>query len=378
LVACHPAGHVMRVLHVHSGNIFGGVERMLETMAGAAGSPQAPLSSFALCHRGRLAETLVAQHADVYDLGAVKIRRPDQIGHARAKLRKVIADVHPAVVAVHSSWSQAVFGAVAARAGLPLVRWLHSPVAGPRWMELLASRTAPALVICNSRYTCSTTTLFQGAPAEVHYPPARLPAVDGRARETVRAEMGTDADAVIIVMSARLEAWKGHRLLLTALSGLRTSRQWEAWIIGGPQRPEETAYLDALRSQATDSGIGSRIRFVGARDDVPRLLAAADVSCQPNEGPEPFGLSYVEALAAGLPVVSTRLGAAPEILDDTCGVLVDPGASVPLSEALSSLVDDESRRHVMGEAARRRALMFCDPEGSLARLGDLLASVAPA
>ena len=62
--------------------------------------------------------------------------------------------------------------------------------------------------------------------------------------------------------------------------------------------------------------------------DVPRLLAAADIHCQPNISPEPFGIAFIEALAAGLPVVTSAIGGAIEIVDDTCGRLVpasDPG-----------------------------------------------------
>jgi glycosyltransferase involved in cell wall biosynthesis len=50
-----------------------------------------------------------------------------------------------------------------------------------------------------------------------------------------------------------------------------------------------------------DLRIADRVRFAGQRDDVPRLLAAADLHCQPNSSPEPFGVAFVEALAAGLP-----------------------------------------------------------------------------
>ena len=73
---------------------------------------------------------------------------------------------------------------------------------------------------------------------------------------------------------------------------------------------------------ATELGISDRVRFAGQRDDVPGLLAAADVFCQPNTGPEPFGIAYVEALWSRLPVVATQFGGAQEIVDDSCGLLV--------------------------------------------------------
>ena len=75
---------------------------------------------------------------------------------------------------------------------------------------------------------------------------------------------------------------------------------------GGAQRSHEAVYLAELRQAADRAGIGDRVRFLGQRTDVPDLLAAADVFCQPNTGPEPFGIAFVEALYAGLPVVTRR------------------------------------------------------------------------
>ena len=70
--------------------------------------------------------------------------------------------------------------------------------------------------------------------------------------------------------------------------------------------------------------MGERVAFLGARDDVPDLLAQADIFCQPNQSPEPFGIVFIEALQSGIPVVSSRLGGAAEIVDDTCGILIPP------------------------------------------------------
>jgi glycosyltransferase involved in cell wall biosynthesis len=116
------------------------------------------------------------------------------------------------------------------------------------------------------------------------------------------------------------------------------------------------------------------VRFLGQRSDVDGILAAADLYCQPNQGPEPFGLSIVEALAAGLPVVATRLGAFPEIVTEACGVLVDPDSPSAVATTLDDMLGDATRRRAMAEAARRRAAMFCNLHDSLHRLARTLAS----
>jgi glycosyltransferase involved in cell wall biosynthesis len=105
-------------------------------------------------------------------------------------------------------------------------------------------------------------------------------------------------------------------------------------------------------------------------------LAAADLHCQPNTGPEPFGLAFAEALHAGRPVVTCAHGGALEIVDDTCGVLVPPGDAAALAAALRGLIDDPGRRMRLGAAGPARAGALCDPGAAAARLRDLLAGLA--
>ena len=143
-------------------------------------------------------------------------------------------------------------------------------------------------------------------------------------RSLVREELSTPDAAVVIVLAGRLEVSKGHAILLDALGAVRDLPGWILWQVGGVQRPSEQEYLVSLRARAQRLGIAERVRFAGQRADMPLVLASADIQCQPNTGPESFGLAFVEALAVGLPVVSTRLGGAIEIVDDSCGVLVPP------------------------------------------------------
>jgi glycosyltransferase involved in cell wall biosynthesis len=118
------------------------------------------------------------------------------------------------------------------------------------------------------------------------------------------------------------------------------------------------------------------VRFLGQRSDAPELLAAADVHCQPNTGPEPFGVAFVEALYAGLPVVSTALGGALEIVDESCGVLVPPGEVGELRAALRGLIADPAERSRLGRGGPARARALCEPRRALDRICDLLAGTA--
>jgi glycosyltransferase involved in cell wall biosynthesis len=118
------------------------------------------------------------------------------------------------------------------------------------------------------------------------------------------------------------------------------------------------------------------VRFLGERRDVAACMRAADIHCQPNTGPEPFGLAFVEALYAGLPVVTTALGGALEIVTDACGVLVPAGDAAALTRALRRLILDPDARRRLGSAGPSRARELCDPSRQLAALAGLVDGIS--
>jgi len=276
-------------------------------------------------------------------------------------------------------WSQAIFGPAARDADIPLVFWMHGLARGRHWLELWARLTPPDLTICNSRFTSTTLVdLYSASPFEVVYPPLPPPvaALSTAERVAVRAELDTPSTATVIVQASRMESWKGQEVLLEALGQLRDLPGWVCWVAGGPQRPQERRYMETLERAASTLGIGGRVRFLGERSDVSRILRAADIYCQPNTGPEPFGLALVEALGAGLPLISTRIGAATEIIDSSCGVLVEPDDVQALAGALRRLIQEPGERSRFGAAGPGRAGTLCDPGAQIKRLAEALARVA--
>lgn len=366
----------VRALHVYPGNLYGGVEVFLATLA--RHRHPGLEHEFALCFEGRLADELRGAGATVHDLGGVRFSRPWTVLRARRRLARALASSPPGVVVCHEAWPHVLAAPVVRRAGLPLVHWVHGVAAPGRWYEALARRSPPDLTLVASRYAATTLHhRFPGAShAVLYYPVAPPPGPDPRARAAVRRELGADEGTVVIVQTSRLERYKGQSLLIEALGRLRDRPGWAAWVAGGPQRPDQVAYLDELRAAAGAAGIADRVSFLGERADVPRLLAAADIHCQPNVGPEPFGIAFVEALDAGLPVVSTRMGGAAEILDGGHGLLVPPGDPGALADALAALIADPAGRARLGAGGPARARALCDPDAATARLRDLLAGVA--
>lgn len=367
----------MRVLHVHSGNLYGGVETMLATLARRRDACPGMEPHFALCFEGRLGEELAATGARVRQLPSVRVSRPATVLRARRSLAALLLDEKFDVVICHSSWSHAVFAKVVRAASLPLVFWAHDAARGTHWLERWARRTPPDLAVCNSEYTArALRSFFPSARAEVVYCPVDLPDLapfrTRESRAAVRAELDTPPDAAVIIQVSRMEACKGHSLHLRALSSLAGLEGWVCWMVGGGQRPRERAYEEGLKAEARSLGLDGRVRFAGQRRDVPRLLAAADIYAQPNTAPESFGLTFVEAMHAGLPVVTTALGGACEVVDDSCGLLVPPGDAASLAAQLRRLLEDKSLRARFRESGPARARLLCDPQAQAERLFGLL------
>ncbi|MBA2226052.1 glycosyltransferase [Thermogemmata fonticola] len=374
-----PEDGLLRVLHLNAGNLFGGIETYLLTLARQRHLCPAMELHFGLCFAGRLEQELRAVGVGVLDLGPVRLSRPWTVLRTRQRLRRFLAEGTIDVVVTHGSWPHVVFAPVVRRVGLPLVHCLHGWLDSRHWLNCFAARTPPDHLLANSRFTAdSAAQLWPQVPVTVIYPPLPLSeeaAISEEARRRLRASFGTDPDAIVILMAARIEPLKGHAVLLEALGRLRAQPGWECWIAGGAQRREEVQWLAELRADAQRRGIAERVRFLGQRADVPALLAAANLYCQPNVQPEGFGLALVEALRAGLPVITSRFGGAVEIVTDDCGILCPPGDSAAVAEALCALMADPSLRQRLSQAGPARARALCNPTEQLARLYQTLAAV---
>jgi glycosyltransferase involved in cell wall biosynthesis len=366
----------MKVLHVHSGNLFGGVETTLLAQARHR-DPELDMElSFALCFAGRFSKEVAETAAPLHWLNEVRVRNPLSVRRARQQLKRLLQQEKFDVVVTHSCWSQAIFGRVVKEAGLPLVFWLHDAARGRHWLERWAKRTVPDLCLCNSKFTATTlTNLYPTVVFEVVYPPHAPTKTNSAAtRSTIRKEFKTAEDAVVIVQVSRMEEWKGHVLHLEALALLRHLPHWICWQVGGVQRKSEERYLSALKKMSVTYGIEDRIRFLGSRTDVEALLSAADIHCQPNIGPEPFGLAFIEALLSSLPVVTTGIGGATEIVDDTCGLLTRPEASA-VASSLKRLIEEPGLRLRLGRAGPSRAASLCNVSSQMRRLRNSFATV---
>src|SRR6266536_6136797 len=128
----------MKVLHVHSGNLYGGVETFLSTLARARHAAPAMHMSVALSFDGTIGEELRAEGVDTPLLGEVRLRRLDSVWRARRALAALLARERFDVAVCHQAWPHAIFGPVIKSAQVPLVVWVHMIQSGRHWLERLA------------------------------------------------------------------------------------------------------------------------------------------------------------------------------------------------------------------------------------------------
>jgi glycosyltransferase involved in cell wall biosynthesis len=163
------------------------------------------------------------------------------------------------------------------------------------------------------------------------------------------------ADAVIGCIGRIKLCRKGQEVLLRAMALLQERGiHARALIVGLPFVGNES-HLDALRSLARRLGVSERVEFLGEQPDVWPLYARMDVFVMPSVLPEPLGNVILEAMAMGLPVVASRNGGVPELVEDgKSGLLFAPGDAAELADRLADLLLHPDRRREMGEAGRRR------------------------
>ena len=364
---------MIRVLHIDAGKVYGGVETLLLTFARSRHVCAEMEPQFGVCFEGRLSTELRQAGVPVHFLGEVRARNPLSVLRARRSLARLLARESIDVVLCHMPWVQAIFGPVARKFNVALIFWLHSASDGKHWVERWARRTPPDIAVAPSRFTAATVSnIYADVPVEVvHH---AIPAPTGISQDdrlAVRLACDTAQDAVVIVQAGRLAPFKGYEDHVRALARLRDDPSWVSWIVGGPQRAGEDEFLAGLTAMASELGISSRVKFLGQRSDVARVLAAADIYCQPNTGTEGLPVIFGEAMHAGLPVVSSAIGGFEELIDSTCGILVQPANPDALSGALRHLIRDQQARKSMGSSGRKKIVEFSDPGSQLTKLYEL-------
>ncbi len=349
----------MRVLHIISTGQNAGTERyLLDLVAHRSAAVEASV----ICPIGSpLAAAARATGVPVYELNFAPAALPRTV----TQLWRHIRALRPDVVHTHLGKATLVGAPVARLAGVSaVVTTLH--FIRPAYASTHTRLAYPIFLLghkgvnrCISRMIAisdavrAETIAREGVPrAKVvvipHGTKFRGPPLEGADRQSARAMLGLPDSARVILTVARLEAEKGHMLLLDALPQILQAHPATVclWAGDGALRP-------ALVREVTSRGLRDQVHLLGFQPDVDRLLGLADLFLLPAQA-EPFGLAILEAMAAGLPVVAVDAGGPAEIVvSGETGWLV-PYAAAPLAAAVNRLLADPETARAMGAAGRRR------------------------
>lgn len=376
----------LSVMWVIDGLWVGGTERSLaELLAPLA---REGVRSMVVCLRRCGAEGV---EQEVLDAGFDVRFLPAGSWPARiAALRRLIRAERPEVV--HTALFKANLAGRLAAVGLPtvvvgsLVNAPYGPerrVAEPRlvpWRLWLARQLEAwsARLLCHHFHAVSAAAKAAAArdlglaPERITViergrDPARLGGPSAERRRRARAALGLAEEAEVVLNVGRQDPQKGQRFLLEAIARLVSARPRLVLLVAG-RRGTSSDELEALRDQL---GLGEKVRFLGHRDDVPELLAAADVFAFPSlfEG---LPGAVIEAMALGLPVVAARIPPLYEVVEEGhSALLVDPTSPIELAAAMARVLEDAVFARALGE---RGAEIFTERftlERSARRMAEL-------
>jgi glycosyltransferase involved in cell wall biosynthesis len=197
--------------------------------------------------------------------------------------------------------------------------------------------------------------LFDGRSDVVYDGVALADPVSDETRIELRRSLGLPDEGVVVALTGQVSEIKGIWEYLDAANLLAQKGVKAIFAVLGDDLKGHGALRRAMEERASALNLSSHFRFLGFRPDAPRLIPAFDIVTVPSHI-EPLGNATLEAMAAGRPVVGSRVGGIPEmVIDGETGLLVPPKDAQALADALEALIAAPDRRLMLGEAARRRA-----------------------
>ena len=273
------------------------------------------------------------------------------------RLHRALRDHRPDIVHTHLHVLRYALPSMLSFTQVSMVHTVHNLAEreaepGTRWIQRYAFNHGVVPVAVSAEVAISLERLYriQRCRMIANCIPTDLYASPRTPRREWRAREGFREDHVLFVCVARLSPQKNHALLLKAFAQGPASDPKAHLVLVG-----EGTLRRQLEEQAQNLGLAGQIHFLGLRTDISDVLSAMDVFVLSSDY-EGSPLSVVEAMASGLPIVSTAAGGVPELFDNGKeGFIVQPGDVRGLSDAIALLLKDREARQSFGIAAARRA-----------------------
>jgi glycosyltransferase involved in cell wall biosynthesis len=270
------------------------------------------------------------------------------------ELRRVAAEIRRRrIEVVHTHMSRASLFGVLLRwfAGVPSIATAHARHFQPHW---IFNDLVIAVSEVTRRYHRRVNFVRSDRIVTLRNFVADNPAGQAAAgaRRQIRGSLGVPEDALLLGIVGSLLPSKGHAYLIRALPAVVAAMGDVRLAVAGSGTSSNHARR--LREEAQRLGVAQRILWTGPRNDVPQIMSALDV-CVVASLKETLSQVILEAMAAGVAVVATKVGGIPEcVVPGETGLLVPPRDSDALADALIDLLGDSARRRALGEAGRHR------------------------
>lgn len=261
---------------------------------------------------------------------------------------------------------------IARACGVPTILHLHNdsiPVYGKKNRPDLDRYCSRVIVVSNYIRKCIERD-YSSVPVSVVHNGIALDKFKKERNESMRAlirdKFGISANDIVITFTGRFTKEKGVLELVDAYSRIRTEKPILLLIIGASWFGENKSseYIEKVKTFAARTN--NPIKFTGylSHDKVAEVESISDIAVIPSTWEDPFPLTVLEALASGMPVITTNSGGIPEALDSETGFVLskEDDLVISLTDKLTLLIEDETLRKTMGNNARKRAEKFFGDE----------------
>lgn len=342
-----------KVLHLVEDLRIGGLERVIASIVLGLDRAEYEVHVWCLTRGGEIAEELIEKGVSVRVFGMHTYHNPLHVFALSRLIRK--EDIH--ILHTHGYFGSS-FGRLAAiLARTPVViSHVHTTYHGFSKRNLIMERF---LSLFTDRIVCVSQAVRDFVVGVEGISERRTCLIYNGVGESRRSKgdtsfnidrtrFGFEAEDLVVITVASLTPHKGHQVLIDAAGMVSKRHENLRWLLvgDGPLR-------DSLESYARELQLSSRVVFTGQQRDIAPFLQLADLFVLPSTEREGLGIALIEAMAAGLPVIGTRLGGIPEVIDDGVnGILVEPGSAGELAGAMEKLATGNEMRRKMGRAGR--------------------------
>lgn len=346
----------MRIVHLIDNLYLGGAQALLVTFARAV--REQPRIDLTIVSLRKFEETTPIEDS-LRDLGvrvvfisAKKLWNPLRL----LRLIRFIRHEQFDVIHTHLSCANILGSITGCIVGLPVIAAIHN-LCEDEWgkftyirrgLETFALRRLIDCVMAVGHTTAEVHQKRLGKKTIVPVPNATelIPPLPSDESTLIRKELTGDASGPVVISGGRLVKEKGYGDLLTAFSQVHQAHPTATLVIAG-----KGPLQSMLEQQIASLNLKGCVRLLGARTDIPRLLASSDiyVSSSHSEG---LSIAILESMAAGLPVVATNVGDTARVVVEGTGLIVPPHEPSLLAKAICSLLDNPAQQKKFGSSAR--------------------------